>query len=78
MALTQNGSKQVTEYGEVNGWVVACDTCRTRAKRDAADPGDAAERARKEGFQTRPMGLGEPMSWICSKCNKPKVFGKQN
>jgi hypothetical protein len=70
MALTQSGSRHQTDFGgTVIGWVVSCDTCRTKAKRDAEDPGDAAERARKEGFTTKPMGRGEPMAWVCPKCN---------
>jgi len=70
MALTQSGSRLQTDFGgTIIGWVVSCDTCRTKAKRDAEDPGDAAERARKEGFITKPMGRGEPMSWVCPKCN---------
>jgi hypothetical protein len=58
------------------GWdnaalVVECDFCRKMAKRTGVDPGEAAEAARKEGFQTiRGKFAASPRTWWCGCCER--------
>jgi hypothetical protein len=56
--------------------VVKCDSCGHTAKRTGSDAGEAAEGARKEGFQTVRIGLGDPLMWKCSSCLAKKGTSK--
>lgn len=58
-------------YRNDSDWSVCCDYCRSRSGRKAADPGEAAGQARKEGFVTvKGPILGDPMTWRCPDCTK--------
>ncbi len=49
--------------------VVECDFCRDRALKVGNDAGEAADAARKEGFETVPgEKLGDPKRWQCPRC----------
>jgi hypothetical protein len=48
-------------------WAVTCDSCPRQAPA-STDPGNAAEKARKAGFITKPRGVGEPKAWECPAC----------
>jgi hypothetical protein len=50
--------------------IVKCDSCGSVAKKPGSDFGEAALKAKKEGFKTVHKGLGEPMGWWCGKCSK--------
>lgn len=53
-----------------NCQVVECDFCHRQANHHGSDPGEAAEAARKEGFQTvKGAKLGDPRKWWCGKCD---------
>jgi len=50
--------------------VVECDFCHRQAHKVGKDAGEAAESARKEGFQTvKGAQLGDPLKWWCGKCS---------
>jgi hypothetical protein len=50
--------------------VVECDHCGAHSKRTGRDPGEAAEKARLEGFITIPgASIGSPKSWLCQTCS---------
>ena len=51
-------------------FVVSCDVCRKQAPRAAkGDHGEAAEKARRYGFQTVRVGtLSDPKEWRCPDC----------
>lgn len=51
--------------------VVQCDFCHVLAHTVGDDPGEAAQEARKRGFQTVKGAPMQPMQWWCSQCRKP-------
>lgn len=52
--------------------VVQCDQCGLATKRPGRDHGEAAEKARAEGYITIPGAtIGSPKSWLCLSCTKP-------
>jgi hypothetical protein len=50
--------------------VVECDFCHRHAHKVGNDAGEAADVARREGFQTvKGAQLGDPRKWWCGKCS---------
>lgn len=47
-----------------------CDHCGRDAVKTGAEPGDAAEAARKEGFAAIPNRFFMPMKWACPSCKE--------
>lgn len=64
--------KEETESGyfvTYPAYVVECDCCPKRARKCDKDPGEAAEKARKEGFDTvRGADAVSPRKWLCLSC----------
>lgn len=52
--------------------VVKCDQCDNSANRAGKDYGEAADKARDEGFITIPGAKqSSPKSWLCPRCANP-------
>lgn len=49
-------------------WILYCDGCNVSTTKTSAEPGDAADQARKEGFTTRIKNVLDPAHWFCRKC----------
>ena len=50
-------------------WEVGCDTCASVSVKKGDDPGAAHEKAWKEGFRPRSVGVLRPMNWHCPACS---------
>lgn len=57
-------------WSKTQCWSVHCTRCPTKSRKHGADPGEAADLARKEGFQTVFGKASEPSKWICKGCAK--------
>lgn len=62
MAIAQSNTRPY------NPWVCRCDYCGSEARYPGTDPGDASDRARKEGFAPVSVRVGMPMKWACKTC----------
>lgn len=74
--IKQDSNKfvEVNEYGDKErAWRVHCDECGHTSRHHGADAGDAADLARKEGFQAVYPGYAKPAQWICKGCMKKKM-----
>jgi len=63
-------------WGYESCQVVQCDFCQDQAHKVGNSPGEAADAARNEGFETvKGENLGDPKKWQCPRCrvdlNKP-------
>lgn len=72
-------TSQVLNYknqGLPTQFQVQCDFCKDFCHKASADIGEAAEKARKEGWATVRTGkLGSPKKWGCPCClKKPETF----
>lgn len=53
---------------DVRSWQCVCDFCNASAIKTGEDPGQAHEKAWKEGFRPVSMGITRPMRWACASC----------
>lgn len=52
-------------------FIVECDQCGNPSRKQGKDHGEAADKARAEGFITIPgASKASPRSWLCLKCSK--------
>jgi hypothetical protein len=60
-------------------FAVICDTCGSASQKNGADPGEASEFARKEGFITKTIDITLPLLWLCRTCQEaPSTHSKLN
>lgn len=70
MGIVQDPKRSYpTLFGSEDAWVVKCDKCGKTSIGSGIDPGEAAEKARKEGFKTVPRGPF-PADWVCNNHQK--------
>ena len=62
---------------DIKSWQVRCDTCKAVATKIGDDPGEAHERAWKEGFRPVNAGILRPMIWVCEACGKRAAAKRQ-
>jgi hypothetical protein len=60
---------------DVRSWECSCDFCGAVAHKTGDDPGQAHEKAWKEGFRPVSMGITRPMRWACATCVDKRVKG---